>query len=183
MASDEVRHFRPSTKPWCKDSERRGENKISKLVSDIFYPEPHPILFKDSESRKQWQTETKFSSLTMLFFSGPRVAARGDARIIPHLDAISRKYRPSHSALDAESRKCMGRRARKIHSLLCPSTGPRVAARGDVWSYRTPMRYLVRIVLASESLSGKWGGRVGNPRKNCIFVLPENLKTRDRYGD
>ena len=32
-----------------KDSERRGENKISKLVADIFYPETHPVLFKDNE--------------------------------------------------------------------------------------------------------------------------------------
>ncbi len=26
------------------------ENKISKLISDIFYPEPYPIFFKDTEN-------------------------------------------------------------------------------------------------------------------------------------
>ena len=161
----------------------RGDARIIPHLDAISrkYRPSHSAL--DAESRKCMGRRARKIHSLLCPSTGPRVAARGDARIIPHLDAISRKYRPSHSALDAESRKCMGRRARKIHSLLCPSTGPRVAARGDVWSYRTPMRYLVRIVLASESLSGKWGGRVGNPRKNCIFVLPENLKTRDRYGD
>ena len=30
-----------------------------KLVSDIFYPEPHPILSKDSERREQRQMKNK----------------------------------------------------------------------------------------------------------------------------
>ena len=36
-----------------------------KLVSIIFYPEPHPILSKYSERWAQKQTKTQFSSLAM----------------------------------------------------------------------------------------------------------------------
>jgi hypothetical protein len=34
-----------------KDRERWEENKISKLVSDIFYLKPHPIFYKDRKSQ------------------------------------------------------------------------------------------------------------------------------------
>ncbi len=35
----------------CKDSASRVENKILKLVSNIFYSEPQPILRKDNARR------------------------------------------------------------------------------------------------------------------------------------
>ena len=50
----------------------------------------------------------EYISFTSL--SGPRVAARGDVLVIPHPDAVSRKS--------------LGGRARKIHSLLRPSLDP-----------------------------------------------------------
>ena len=76
--------------------------------------------------QKKLGQESPQNTFPFTFLSGPASQRWVTLSVIPHPDAVSRKR--------------SGKSVRQIHSFYVP-LWTRVAARGDVQSYRTPMRY------------------------------------------
>ena len=60
--------FRGSSPIFYKDTKRWAENKIMKLVSIIFYPEPYSILSKDTNFRRNGADEQEESRISLFIW-------------------------------------------------------------------------------------------------------------------
>ena len=122
---------------------------------------PHP----DAVSRKSSGRRARKIHFLFTFLSGPASQRGVTLSVIPHPDAVSRKrsgksvrqihflLRPtldpasqrgvtrSHTAPRCGIQKMLERESPQDTFPFASLSGPRVAARGDVQSYRTPMRY------------------------------------------